>query len=404
MHAAWPVRTLLLTERVPRVCRLATADVAFLLAAHANHVELAPTGTRVRYQITPLGHVGVIVAPTCRLVIRPKVPLSNLFLLLDPAVPPPSAPDAVAPVSTAHLFDFLAGQFVRRLAERAAAGLHRAYAERPNQGPFLQGRLDLVAQLRDAPGRRDRLHSRHDDYSADVPSNQVPRATAERLLASPLLGGDLRAALRQALHAFDGVRPLPPAADAFTAPALDRLPEGYRPLFDLCRLLLEGLAPDEAAGATPAPAFLLDMERLFERYVTRGLTEAFAGSQRHAVSVQPTFTASPSRPGRPDVAMRPDVLIDRDGRRVLVVDAKWKRLPRTALVTADFYQVLAYATALGAPRAVLVYPGHHDRAWEYDFPGSAVRVTVRTLRVVGPAEACALSLRRLGRALRRDAR
>jgi hypothetical protein len=33
-----------------------------------------------------------------------------------------------------------------------------------------------------------------------------------------------------------------------------------------------------------------------------------------------------------------------------------------------------------------------------------VRVTVRTLRVVGPGEACALSLRRLGRALQRDAR
>jgi 5-methylcytosine-specific restriction endonuclease McrBC regulatory subunit McrC len=120
--------------------------------------------------------------------------------------------------------------------------------------------------------------------------------------------------------------------------------------------------------------------------------------------VQPTFTASPSRPGRPDVAMRPDVLIDRDGRRALIVDAKWKRLPGAALVTADFYQVLAYATALGVPHAVLVYPGRHDRAWEYDFPGSPVRVTVRTLRVVGSGEACALSLRRFGRALRRDGR
>src|SRR5438094_8706493 len=122
MHAASPARTLVLTERVPRVCRLAPADVAFLLAAHPNHIELVPTGTRGRYQITPLGHVGVIVAPACRLVIRPKVPLSNLFRLLDPAAPLPSAPDAVTPAPAAHLFDLLAGQFAHRLAERAAAG------------------------------------------------------------------------------------------------------------------------------------------------------------------------------------------------------------------------------------------------------------------------------------------
>jgi 5-methylcytosine-specific restriction enzyme subunit McrC len=404
MPAASPVRTLVFTERVPRVCHLAPADVAFLLTTHPNHLELAPTATRGRYQVTPLGHVGVIVAPACRLVIRPKVPLSNLLLLLDPAVPLPSASVAVTPAPAIHLFDLLAGQFAHRLAERVAAGLHRDYTERSNQGPFLHGRLDLTAQLREAPGRKDRLHSRHDDLSADVACNQVPRATAERLLASPLLGEDVRAALRQALPAFEGVRPLPPAADAFTAVALDRLPEGYRPLFDLCRLLLEGLDPDERAGLTPAPAFLLDMERIFERYVTRGVLQAFADSKRHSVAVQPIFMVSPSRPGRPDVAMRPDVLIDHDGRRMLVVDAKWKRLPKAALVTADFYQMLAYATALGVPRAVLVYPGRHDRAWEYDFPGSPVRVTVRTLRVVGLGETCAVSLRRLGRALRRDAR
>src|SRR6516225_10087012 len=39
-----PARTLTLTERRPRLCRLSLADVAFLLAHHRDHVEVAPTG------------------------------------------------------------------------------------------------------------------------------------------------------------------------------------------------------------------------------------------------------------------------------------------------------------------------------------------------------------------------
>jgi len=399
-----PVPTLLLTERVAAECSLHPDDVEFLLAGHRRHVQLLPTRQAGVYRLTPAGYAGVLVTPHSRLVLRPKIPIRNVFYLLEPLADVPVAADATAAVPGTEALDFLAARLVRLLEERAAAGLHRAYAERAEQGPFLQGRLDLPAHLRDPHGRKDQLHSRFEDLSVDVPCNQVPRATAELLLRSALLGDALRDALRRCLRDFAAVRGVALTPDLFAAATADRLAAAYRPLLDLCRLLADSLSPGETAGAIPCPAFLLDMERVFERYVTRGLVQAFAAGTRYTVSVQPTFTASPSRPGRPDVAMRPDVLIERASRRVLVVDAKWKRLPQAALVTDDLYQVLAYATALGVPHAVLVYPGRHDRAWEYDFPGSHVRVTVRTLRVVGPGEACASSLCRLGRALRRDAR
>jgi 5-methylcytosine-specific restriction enzyme subunit McrC len=400
MHAAIPARTVTLTERAGRVCRLAPADVDYLLAHHRTHFELTPTGRRHVYRLTPAGVAGVVVAPTCRLVVRPKVPLVNLFHLLDPLAPLPAAADGVTPTPGTEALDFLAGQFALRLAERAGAGLHRAYRERAAEGPFLHGALDLPAQLRDAPGRKDRLHCHYDDFTADVPCNRVLRATADLLLGSPLVGEGVKATLRQALPGFEGVQSPPPGPTAFDAAARDRPPADYGALLDLCRLLAEGLAPGEGAGATPAPAFLLDMERVFERHVTRGLAAGFAAGGDHSVSVQPTYTVNVPVPGQPDVAMRPDVTVDGAGGPVLVVDAKWKRLPGAAPVTADLYQVLAYCTALGVGRAVLVYPGRRDRAWDYRFPHTPIRVTVRTLRVVGSREALARSLRRLVRALR----
>jgi 5-methylcytosine-specific restriction enzyme subunit McrC len=246
------------------------------------------------------------------------------------------------------------------------------------------------------------LHSRCDDLTADLPCNQIPKAVAERLLVSPLLSEAVRAALRQALPAFDGVEVVPLTADRFAA--AERAPEGYRPLLDLCRLLADGLAPGEKAGPTPAPAFLLDLERVFEGYVTRGVVEAFAGWSAHRVSVQPLHRITPAVAGQPEITVRPDVTIDGDEGPLVIVDAKWKWLPKAGPVTADLYQMLAYCTALGVRRAVLVYAGRRDRAWAYPLSRAPVAVEVRTLRVVGSPEECRRSLRRLGRDLRQSAR
>jgi len=391
-----PRRTYHLTERVAAECRLTPDDVTVLLSAHRAHVRVTPTTSRGTYRVVPAGHVGVIVGPSCRLVIQPKVPLTNLFHLLDPTGPLPVIADQVTPESGAEALDFLAARLARLLGERAAAGLHRAYAERRQAGPYLQGRLDMAAQVRTPAVRKDRVHSCYDEFTADVPCNQVPRATAELVLASPLLGDPARAALRTALAGYADVRAIPLDPAAFAAAAPDRRTEAYRPLLDLCRLLAQELTPGPDAGPAPCPAFLLDLDRVFEQYVTRGLVEACAGRPGYTASVQPLFTASGPVAGQPDLQMRPDVVIERRGGARVVVDAKWKR-PTGALLTSDVYQVLAYATALDLRRAMLVYPGRRGRAWTYSLAGGAVTVTVHRVRVVGDRAACARSLQCLGR-------
>lgn len=398
-----PRRTLLLRERTPLECRLAAEDAAFLLARYRTHVELLPAGRRGRYRLTPAGYVGTITAPTCRLVIRPKLPLPNLFCLLDPAAPPPVTEDKATAVPGAEALNFLAGRLAQLLSERAAAGLHRAYAERGAEGPFLQGRLDVPAQFRSPPGRKDLLHSRYEEFTADVPCNQVPRATAELVLRSPLLAEEVRAAVVRAAEPFAGVGPVALGPDAFDAAAPDRLTEPYRPLLDLCRLLADSLSPTTHAGALACPAFLLDMERVFEAYVSRGILAAGAASGGCRVEAQPLYRMGRPARGGPGLSMRPDLVVCDGERALLVADVKWKRLAK-ALLPPDLYQVVAYATALGAPRAVLIYPGRRDRAWTYGLPRAPLDVVLHTLRVVGPRERCLRSLGRLGRRLLRSCR
>jgi 5-methylcytosine-specific restriction enzyme subunit McrC len=375
-----PPPTLHLIERRSHLCRLAPVEVDFLLAHHRGAFEILPTARRHRYRVTPAGVAGVVVTPGRRIVVTSKVPLRNL-LLLDPLDDPSSSRDSVQPANGSEWIDLLAGQLAQRMNERAAAGLHRAYRETAAQGAYLVGRLDVAEQLRQQARGKEQIHSRPDEFTAELPCNQVPRSVAAGLLTSGLLGPAVRERLASALLPFANLEEIPLSSDMLARLQRDRLPAEYIPLLDLCRLLIDSLAPSPAGGTVPAPAFLLPLEQLFERYVTRAVREAFAGDAAVQVSAQESYSAGEPVPGQPTVAIRPDVVILRDGRPALVVDAKWKRLSPTALVTADLYQVLAYCAVLGAPRAVLIYPGRRRRAWEYAFPHAGVSVQVRAVDV-----------------------
>jgi 5-methylcytosine-specific restriction enzyme subunit McrC len=400
MNPAFHPCTLVLTERMPRLVRLPHADVAFLLENHRGHIEVLPTLRRNRYRLTALGCAGVLLTPGCRLVIRPKIPLANLFAMVDPLAPLPATTAAGTPETGTEILDFLAGQFASRLAERTAAGLHRGYRERAEQGPVLHGPLDLAAQLREGPGRKDQLHGRYDDFTADVPWNQVLKGTLELLLGSPLPSPVVRAALQSALRAFEDVQSVSLTPEVWSNLPLERLPAEYRPLVALGRLLADGLMPGAAGGVLPAPAFLLNLEQVFEQYLTRCILATFAADTRYHVHVQPTHLVSRPADERPGMTIRPDLTIDRGNQPVLLVDAKWKRLPPTSLLTADVYQVLAYGTTLGARAVVLVYPGQRTRVQDYTFVGSPLRLVVYKMRVTGSPEACGRSLRQFVRSLK----
>lgn len=385
-----PLPTLHLRERQPRECRLAPDEVTFLLDRHRAHLDLRPTTRRHRWRVTPAGYVGVVLTPRRRIVLSPKFPLRNLLLFDD------GPPDAVAPIDGGTVLDLLADRLAILMADRARAGLHREYRELHHEGPVLVGQLDVARQLRQPPGRKDQLHSRADDFSLQLPCHQVPRTLAGGLAASPLLDAAIRARLSQAVAGYgtiDEVALTPDVVESLRSP---RVPAEYRPLADLCAVLAAGLAPGVLDGSTPSPALLLSLERWFEQHLSRTITAAFAD---HPARVQVQHTV---HVGEPDVVARPDVAVGQPDRPRVVVDAKWKRLAASGPDTADLYQILAYAHLLGAPTAMLVYPGR--RRWrEMTFVHTPVRVQLCFLDVAGTPEQRRRSADRLARGVHRAA-
>ena len=384
-------RTLRLTEYHPREVRLRRADVDSLLAARGA-VEVVPTRHAHRYRVIAQGVAGVLRTPNLRVVIRSKIPTANLFLLIDPEALPDLSSDQSDPEPGTEGIDFLARRLADAMRTRAAGGLRREYVETSDQQPFLQGRLDVAAQARETPGGRARFHVTRDEFTPDTVLNRVTRATAETVVASPLISPGARNALRSAIAAYADVTPVP-----LDLTLLDKLTvETDRPLIDLCRLLGRGLQPGQLAGEIAGPAFLLNMERVFERYLERGLRAHLPGGMFEA---QREFVYhAPVPPGQPWLTGRPDLVIHRDRKVKCILDAKWKSLDGPP-PPADVHQALAYSTALGCKDVRLIYPGRRWTSWKYDLVGQTT-LSVHTLRVVGRREACERSVGHLARQIR----
>jgi 5-methylcytosine-specific restriction enzyme subunit McrC len=64
-------------------------------------------------------------------------------------------------------------------------------------------------------------------------------------------------------------------------------------------------------------------------------------------------------------ATKPDIVISREGKRLLIIDTKWKRLKgemddvKRGVGQADVYQMMAYAHVYDSNLLMLLYP-HHD--------------------------------------------
>jgi 5-methylcytosine-specific restriction enzyme subunit McrC len=387
-------RTVQLVEYRPRLVRLHRTDADFLLANARHAIEIAPTTELHRYRLTAIGFAGVLLTPNLRIAIQPKIPRANLLHLLDPNAPPEFVSDQSATEAGADAIDFLAKQLADGMRDRAAAGLRHCYVEESDRQRFMQGRLDVASQVRDAPANRDRFHVTRQEYSPDSPINRLPKAVAETIAASHFIAPATRAALRAAIAGYADVQSVPLNSEDFSALVFDQLTEPEQPFLDLCRLLAESLQATEKPGKSVTPGFLINMERIFERYVARQLKRSFL-----AIDVQREFTMhSPAPSDQPTLKGRPDIVINANGKARCVIDTKWKSLdgPPPA---ADVHQALAYAVGLGCGDVRLIYPGRRWSTWRYDIAESDVSLTIHSLRVVGPREKCERSMRQLEKSL-----
>ena len=291
------------------------------------------------------------------MLVRPKIPLRNLFLLLEVGLRARDWHDeAVRFETTGDLLPALVSFFARTTETTLARGLYHSYREQQDRLVALRGRVDIARQLVQ-PGLAIPTACRFTEFTADLIENSYLKAAVSRSLRVAGVQPIDRRRLMQHLVTLEDVGDLRHHHTDSDRVTFTRLNEHYKPALRLARLVLANLTLQDAVGETQASSFMLDMNELFERFVTERLRRALRGrldvKDQHRDKLDERGT----------VAIRPDLLFRSGGSARFIADIKYKLTDDAAGGRhPDYYQLLAYTTALDLPEGVLIYCLDANRA------------------------------------------
>lgn len=364
----------------PALTQLAASAAAALAAS--GLVDAVRTDDPDWWELRPGGKVGAVRVGDLDVRVAPKVDIDRIVFMLAYRVRGVAWLDAPVGVdAAADAVHVLADMFTRAVTDAIRPGLLQGYRVAEEALPVVRGRIRIDEQLKRRPGVWLPIEVAYDDFTVDVPENQILRAGLERLQRNPLVPPAVRRRMGGLLLQFADVSRLIPGAPTPTC-RITRLNRRYDMALELARLVLAASSFEHRAGTTPVDGFVLDLPRIFEDFVTDALGSALInlvpGSDMQA-QLSTTLDEQALIDLRPDLVWLTDA-----GQALAVIDAKYKAEKPSGFPNADMYQALAYATVLGLTDAHLVYAKGNEPVHTHQVRNSPVRLHAHTLDLALP--------------------
>lgn len=319
---------------------------------HAKEIEIEFPNfkTQYRWQLKAKGRVGHIsIAPKFHITIRPKVPIANLFGMLDIAyklnINFPQG--QIHCESLSQIYERLANLLARKILDRCCKGLYRDYLPKTEKLASIRGRIDLRQTLQKPWEVKLKCH--YHEQTSDIEDNQILAWTLFIICRSGLCRESVTPTVRKAFHALQGFVTLKSfKPEACIDRNYHRLNLDYQLLHALCRFFLDNTGPSHETGDREMLPFLIDMANLYEQFVAAWLKantpKGFFVKQQHRVTHDQNYF------DRIDL-----LLCDIATSKVqYVLDTKYKAPDRVA--SSDIHQIVAYANAVKCQNAILIYP------------------------------------------------
>lgn len=355
------------------VCELSRSQAVGMAATEL--VDATPGVGDRQWLLKTGSQIGVAIGPQWELRVAPKIEIHQLMFLLGFAGQDGWHEDEATFETELDFFAAIASGF-SVLAERAISPtpLH-GYVQIDETSHVLRGRIRFADQIARRPGVALPLEIRHDDFSMDIVENRLLLGATEQLLGFPRVHPATRSRLLRVRAALDGVVATRPAAH-ISVPTLTRLNDHYGSAMRLAQRILQSTSLSTSSGTQVSTAFVFDMNRVFEDFLTRALDVEAARRGAVLVSQGDGLYLDRER-GLP---LKPDITIRRAGVTVAVVDAKYKPLASASFPNADAYQMLAYCIRYGLDQGTLVY-AQDDRGGrrDHEIHNAGVTVHVRSL-------------------------
>lgn len=350
---------------------LDTAELAVVSRAPGSDCWLVAAGTKV----------GVVRVGTLQVSIRPKIGIDRLVFLMGYATKPKFWRNhSVLLDVESDLPEALAHAFARLAAKAVEQGLLQGYKTVDDSLPVLRGRIRVPDQISHRYGVGLPLEVTYDDFTVDIPENQILLATTIRLLRIAHLSASVRQGLQRLRLQLAGVSEFR-RGDMVPRWQATRLNTRYQAPLHLAEVILAGDSFEQRVGDLEVSGFVFDMWKIYEDFVSVALREAMA-SYGGSASMQHRMHLDEAD----QVEMRPDFLWTGFDGRQIVVDAKYKAEKPAGFPQADLYQLLAYCTVLGLKKGHLVYARGNEVEVAHTVRGAGVAITCHTLDLDQPPD------------------
>ena len=380
--------------------RLSVAERNALKDALPSLTIEPASDTSSAYHLTPGSTVGAVEVGDLSLLVRPKIEIPQLLSLACYAMSGLRLrgesfdyPDEYA------LPDVLALALSSAAARAFSRGLLHGYRTEEDALHAVRGRIMFDEQIRRRFGIAIPVEVSYDEFTDDILANRLVKAAAHRLGQLRPRTSQARNALGRIAGALDDVTLVSFPPRDVPDVRLDRLNAHYGEVIALSRLILRHGAYESGRGAVRASGFLMDMNVIFQEFVTVALRESLGISDVSIFGERSIRSLDTS--GR--IHLRPDLTWREGPRCVFVGDVKYKNLTGRSVPNSDVYQLLAYSTALNLPGGMLIYAKDEAEARSYQVRHSGMVLEVAALDISGTLDQALARVERLAdkvRALR----
>ncbi len=367
------MRGINLREYKSREETLSRDEYNSLIEARIPDLSVVPiAGQPDIYVLTPGSTVGAVEVADLSVLITPKIGIAQVLSMACYAMgafkPQEGLFDYPEKFALPDVLALALGKAARQAFGR---GLYHGYVTQEEALLTVRGRIMFTEQIRRRFGTPLPVEVRYDEFTDDIPHNHLVKAAARRLSRIRLRSKDARVGLGWIGAMLDNVSLVEYAPRSVPEVTFNRLNEHYRTVVGLARLILQHTAFESGRGEVRASGFLMDMNVVFQEFVTTALRENLGLTQREFGEWSIDSLDTGNR-----VHLRPDLTWRRNGRCVFVGDAKYKDISDRRMPNADIYQLLAYSTAADLPGGLLIYAKGEGRPGTYHVRHSGTRLEV----------------------------
>jgi 5-methylcytosine-specific restriction enzyme subunit McrC len=310
-------------------------------------------------------YVGRIDLGPIRIAIGPKLaamPLTRLLRYTYGLRDVERIVKTQSPTSYHGFQDMLISLLAAEVGDLVHRGLTRKYRSQKQMLTSPRGEILVSELIRQGGIREQRLPCRYFERQTDWHLNRILRAGV-RFASRLAEDRDLRHELHYLEARFGDVQPVPRLTthDLEQATrALTRLTETSAAALTLIRLLLDaqGLAFTAANESTPTPGFLFDMNKFFQRLVSRFLHANLSSlriEDEHSIRQLLVFSTEGNPRNRIAPVLRPDYALFDGAKLRGFLDAKYRDIWSKGLPPTWLYQLAMYALASPRQVSVLLY-------------------------------------------------